>query len=56
MYLCRQLTPASFPEIGMRFGGKDHSTVINACKRIEELSQLDDELRSAVESLRSQLK
>jgi chromosomal replication initiator protein len=56
MYLCRQLTPASFPEIGMRFGGKDHSTVINACKRIEELSQLDEELRTAVESLRSQLK
>lgn len=56
MYLCRQLTPASFPEIGMRFGGKDHSTVINACKRIEELAKLDDELRTAVESLRSQLK
>jgi chromosomal replication initiator protein len=56
MYLCRQLTTASFPEIGMRFGGKDHSTVINACKRIEELSQLDEELRAAVESLRSQLK
>jgi chromosomal replication initiator protein len=56
MYLCRQLTAASFPEIGMRFGGKDHSTVINACKRIEELMQIEDELRTAVESLRSQLK
>lgn len=56
MYLSRQLTPASFPEIGMRFGGKDHSTVINACKRIEELAQIDEELRTAVESLRSQLK
>jgi chromosomal replication initiator protein len=56
MYLSRQLTTASFPEIGMRFGGKDHSTVINACKRIEELAQLDEELRTAVESLRSQLK
>jgi chromosomal replication initiator protein len=56
MYLSRQLTPASFPEIGMRFGGKDHSTVINACKRIEELAKMDEELRTAVESLRSQLK
>ena len=55
MYLCRQLTSASFPEIGMRFGGKDHSTVINACKRIEALAQEDEELHAAVESLRSQL-
>jgi chromosomal replication initiator protein len=55
MYLSRQLTSASFPEIGMRFGGKDHSTVINACKRIEALSQDDEELRGAVESLRGQL-
>lgn len=31
MYLCRQLTGASFPEIGLRFGGKNHSTMINAC-------------------------
>jgi chromosomal replication initiator protein len=37
MYLSRQLTGASFPEIGLRFGGKDHSTVINACKRIDSI-------------------
>ena len=55
MYLCRQLTNASFPEIGMRFGGKDHSTVINACKRIEALAKEDEELHGAVESVRSQL-
>jgi chromosomal replication initiator protein len=55
MYLCRQLTGSSFPEIGMRFGGKDHSTVINACKRIESLAQDDEELHGAVESLRGQL-
>lgn len=55
MYLCRQLTNASFPEIGMRFGGKDHSTVINAVKRIEALQAEDEELRTAVESLRGQL-
>lgn len=55
MYLCRQLTGSSFPEIGMRFGGKDHSTVINACKRIKALQEDDGELRGAVESLRGQL-
>jgi chromosomal replication initiator protein len=55
MYLCRQLTNASFPEIGMRFGGKDHSTVINACKRIESLQEDDEDLRNVVESLRGQL-
>lgn len=55
MYLCRQLTGSSFPEIGMRFGGKDHSTVINACKRIEALAKEDEDLHSAVESLRGQL-
>ena len=55
MYLCRQLTNASFPEIGLRFGGKDHSTVINACKRIESLKDEEPDLGAAVESLRSQL-
>ncbi len=52
MYLCRQLTGASFPEIGLRFGGKDHSTVINACKRIESLQAEDSELRATVDALR----
>lgn len=55
MYLCRQLTGASFPEIGIRFGGKDHSTVINACKRIESLQEEEADLKTAVESLKGQL-
>ena len=55
MYLSRQLTSASFPEIGLRFGGKDHSTVINACKRIESIQAEDRELRATVETLRRQL-
>lgn len=55
MYLCRQLTGASYPEIGLRFGGKDHSTVINACKRIESIQAEDNELRATVEALRRQL-
>lgn len=55
MYLSRELTGASFPEIGNQFGGKDHTTVMNACRRIPTLADQDSELRSAVESLTCQL-
>jgi len=55
MYLCRELTGASFPEIGLRFGGKDHSTVINACKRMSSIQQEDPELRATITQLRAQL-
>ncbi len=55
MYLSRQLTGASFLEIGLRFGGKDHSTVINACKRIESIQSEDSELRETVAALRQLL-
>jgi chromosomal replication initiator protein len=49
MFLCRKLTKASFPEIGQRFGGKDHSTVISACKKIESLIEKDLSMKSTVE-------
>ena len=55
MYLSRELTGSSFPEIGLRFGGKDHSTVINACRRMAEMQTTDPELRTIIESLRAQL-
>lgn len=55
MYLCRQLTTASYAEVGLRFGGKDHSTVVNACKRIEELMVSDDALSLAVATIRARL-
>ncbi len=41
MYLARELTSHSFPEIGETFGGRDHTTVINACKRIAALKEND---------------
>jgi len=41
MCLARELTSHSFPEIGDAFGGRDHTTVINACKRISELKEAD---------------
>ncbi len=44
MCLARELTSQSFPEIGAAFGGRDHTTVINACKRIGDLKQSDHKL------------
>jgi chromosomal replication initiator protein len=56
MYLARKLTGSSFPEIGHRFGGKDHSTVISAVKKIEHLLAQDPNLRSVVTTLESHLR
>jgi chromosomal replication initiator protein len=44
MYLCKQMTPRSLPEIGKKFGGRDHTTVIHAIRRIEELRLADKTL------------
>ncbi|MGH7890346.1 MAG: chromosomal replication initiator protein DnaA [Thermodesulfobacteriota bacterium] len=51
MYLARRYTGASFPEIGEKFGGKDHSTVIHAVKKIETTIGDDSTLRNAVNSV-----
>ena len=56
MYLCRKLVGSSFPEIGQRFGGKDHSTVISACRKIEDLVEKDLSIRTAVDTLERQLR
>jgi chromosomal replication initiator protein len=52
MYLMRQLTHCSFPDIGQRFGGKDHSTVMYAVKKIEGRVKEDSSFRGVVEALR----
>ncbi|MDD2661016.1 MAG: chromosomal replication initiator protein DnaA, partial [Methylococcales bacterium] len=44
MSLARELTSHSFPEIGDAFGGRDHTTVMNACKRISELKEADNKI------------
>jgi chromosomal replication initiator protein len=51
MYLAKRLTSKSLPEIGRKFGGKDHTTVMHAVKRIEELSKKDPEFAEDVELL-----
>jgi chromosomal replication initiator protein len=55
MYLAKQLTSRSLPEIGRKFGGRDHTTVMHACKKIEELTETDRALAEDVELLRRML-
>ncbi|MGB4101529.1 MAG: chromosomal replication initiator protein DnaA [Alphaproteobacteria bacterium] len=52
MYLAKQLTPRSLPEIGRKFGGRDHTTVIHAVRKVEELTSQDQGFRDDVELLR----
>ena len=56
MYLARKLTSMSFPEIGSRFGGKDHSTVISAVRKIERLCAEEPTVRSVVNTIESHLR
>jgi chromosomal replication initiator protein len=56
MYLAKRLTTRSLPEIGRKFGGRDHSTVIHAVRRIEELRDSDADIDTAVRTLQRDLK
>ena len=51
MWLCKQLTTRSLPDIGRRFGGRDHTTVLHAVRRIDELRAVDAPLSADVEAL-----
>lgn len=51
MYLSRQLTSLSLPEIGCAFGGKDHTTVLHSCKKIEHTLTQDKEIQYIIEQL-----
>lgn len=55
MYLAKELTPRSFPEIGRRFGGRDHSTVIHAVKTIETLRAGDADLDTDIRRIKRAL-
>lgn len=52
MYLARQATDRSLPELGRRFGGRDHTTVLHALRKISVLVEHDDSERRAIELLR----
>ena len=52
MYLSKTLTPRSLPEIGRRFGGRDHTTVLHAVRKVEELMQGDRTLADEIELLK----
>lgn len=55
MYLCRKHIKASYPEIGSRFGGKDHSTVVHAVSKIERCLKEDEKLRDQILSIEQHL-
>jgi chromosomal replication initiator protein len=55
MFLAKQLTQRSLPEIGRKFGGRDHTTVMHACKKVEELMATDQSFAEDVELLRRTL-
>jgi len=55
MFLARELTSRSLPDIGRRFGGRDHTTVLHACRRIEALCKSDPVFQQEVEFLRKVL-
>jgi chromosomal replication initiator protein len=52
MYLAKQMTPRSLPEIGRRFGGRDHTTIMHGVRRIEDLMQTDSQLSDDLQLLR----
>ncbi len=55
MYLCRKYTSTSFPAIGYKFGGRDHSTVIHASKTVEKKIKEDPYMQATIEKLEKNL-
>ena len=55
IYLCRELTTESFPKIGTYFGGRDHSTIINAYQKIEKDLVDNEQLKIVISELKKSL-
>ena len=55
MYLCREMTDSSLPQIGEYFGGRDHTTVLHAYKTIEEAQKNDRKLHASIQELKQRL-
>ena len=56
MYLCRKLTDESFPKIGLEFGGKDHSSVMYSCEKIESDIKTNTSLANVIDKLEKDIK
>jgi chromosomal replication initiator protein len=52
MYLAKTMTPRSLPEIGRRFGGRDHTTVLHAVRKIENERAKDEKLAEELDLIR----
>lgn len=55
MYLCRKFTDESFPKIGIEFGGKDHSTVMHSCEKIEKEIRINKDLADTIDKLQKEI-
>ena len=55
MYLSRKLTDTSFPKIGEKFGGKDHTTVMHSCDKIEKEIKNNKELAKTIDKLEKEI-
>jgi chromosomal replication initiator protein len=56
MYFSKQLTKSSLKNIGMHFGGRDHSTVIHACQTVNDLMDTDKKFKRDVEEISKRIK
>ncbi len=56
MYVCKKVTPCSLPDLGRRFGGKHHSTVIHAVQKIEKKRRAEKDFNNLVDHFLQQLK
>jgi chromosomal replication initiator protein len=56
MYICKELTKQSLPQIGRDFGGKHHTTVLHSIRKIETLRKKDSEISAAVKSILNSLR
>ncbi|MEI6128416.1 MAG: chromosomal replication initiator protein DnaA, partial [Pseudomonadota bacterium] len=52
IWLCRDMTKASYPDIGLKFGGKDHSTIIHSFKKIDKAAATDTKLSDVIDKIR----